>query len=217
MVKQGRTKLRKHRKTTGLQRRGRATQSAKPTNVLSGVSTRNTEGGDYGKFLHLKKISTACVHNEKACGERLSSPLEPCGSPQNGCRTGPLCRRGAARRKGSERAPSMAWGGGIGMARWGARAGIARRGLVWGVSGLWEGQRRPLGHRVRGARDRGLRRRTGVGRTLRGGAGRKQGGVKQERTSWQQRCAKKSGGEKKRGPGIDVGRQGGPSLGDWSV
>lgn len=34
---------------------------------------------------------------------------------------------------------------------------------------------------------------------------------------WQQRCAKKSGGEKKRGPGIDVGRQGGPSLGDWSV
>jgi hypothetical protein len=32
------------------------------------------------------------------------------------------------------------------MARWGARAGIARRGLVWGVSGLWEGQRRPLGH-----------------------------------------------------------------------
>jgi hypothetical protein len=57
------------------------------------------------------------------------------------------------------------------MARWGARAGIARRGLVWGVSGLWEGQRRPLGHRVRGARDRGLRRRTGVGRTLRGGAG----------------------------------------------
>jgi hypothetical protein len=55
MVKQGRTKLRKHRKTTGLQRRGRATQSAKPSNVLSGVSTRNTEGGDYGKFLHLKK------------------------------------------------------------------------------------------------------------------------------------------------------------------
>jgi hypothetical protein len=51
-----------------------------------------------------------------------------------------------------------------------------------------------------------------VGRTLRGGAGRKQGGVKQERTSWQQRCAKKSGGEKKRGPGIDVGGEEGGAV-----
>jgi hypothetical protein len=41
---------------------------------------------------------------------------------------------------------------------------------------------------------------------------RKQGGVKQERTSWQQRCAKKSGGEKKRGPGIDVGGEEGGAV-----